>query len=631
MEAFGEEPPNRSHRAGQAHTTSKQEPGPAAHRQVFLNLGVTPDDLEFARQEARRSKTDIASVLISYGIIRAEDYCRQMEQTAQLPYLRGKNLQRAAAICHPSAVAHIARTGRIPASWDTTGTRYAAALPASLRAEQQEPAATAVTALTTRQRLGHQLRRTFRRHLCQEAAEGLADRTPHFSAAIRLTRGQAIFALCAVLAAGFAAYGGPHIVAWLILLLLAGFFFAVIVLRCLVLWPPGESPLNAPPALRDDELPTYSVLVPLYDEATMVPQLLDALCALDYPAALLDIKLILEEGDRETMDMVSTYRLPGCFEVIAVPPCRPQTKPKALNFALPFASGELLAIFDAEDIPAPDQLRLAAAALAADPKNLACVQARLAFYNSNQNWLTRQFALEYASLFDVTLPVLAAYGQPLPLGGTSNHFRTAILRAVGGWDAYNVTEDADLGMRFDRLGYRVDVLASTTYEEAVSSLGNWLRQRSRWLKGWMQTWLVHMRAPIETWRDMGLAGFTVFQLLLGGIVVSALVHPFFLVGVIYGVGTGSIWPSSGSAGAALLFALQAVVLVLGYAAMMLVARRACAVRKLNGLAASIPALPLYWLLVSAAAWYAVWQLLTAPFYWEKTRHGHHQGHKEDGS
>ncbi|MEM8688062.1 MAG: glycosyltransferase, partial [Pseudomonadota bacterium] len=396
-----------------------------------------------------------------------------------------------------------------------------------------------------------------------------------------------------------------------------------IMLRCLVLWPPAEHSREAifADTLDDADLPTYSVLVPLYAEASMVTQLLDALCALDYPAALLDIKLILEEHDRDTLAMVRAHRLPGCFEIIVVPPCAPHTKPKALNFALPFACGDLLTIYDAEDIPDPGQLRLAAAALLRGSANLACVQARLAFYNAEHNWLTKQFAIEYASLFDVTLPVLAAYGQPLPLGGTSNHFRTDVLRRIGGWDPYNVTEDADLGVRLDRLGYRVEVLGSTTFEEATFTLGNWLRQRSRWLKGWMQTWLVHMRAPLTTWRQMGSLGFAVFQVLMGGIVVSALVHPLFLVGIAYGIASGTFWPHPAGTFEVFLSALQLVVLILGYGSMMLIARRGLAARGLTHLTASIALMPVYWLLVSAAGWYALWQLVRDPFYWEKTPHG----------
>ncbi len=562
---------------------------------------------------------DVGSVLISYGIISPQDYCREVSQSQRLDYLQGQTLDRAAAVCDPLKIARVARSGRIPASWDTTGTRYAAVLPSSRRAPGNE----AITALTTRQELGDALRRRYRRSLSNTAAQGLAERQPEVSAARRMTGSQIGFALSIVLGLIWWAYATPETALAALIILFSCFFLSVIMMRCLVLWPPSNrsSTRNSGGTLDDAELPTYSVLVPLYDEANMVPQLLNALCALDYPAALLDIKLILEESDHETLAMVRAHRLPGCFEIVLVPPSWPKTKPKALNFALPFACGDLLTIYDAEDIPDTDQLRMAAEALLRGPANLACVQARLAFYNPSQNWLTRQFAIEYASLFDVTLPALAAYGQPLPLGGTSNHFRTDVLRQTGGWDPFNVTEDADLGLRLDRLGYRVGVLDSTTYEEATFTLGNWLRQRSRWLKGWMQTWLVHMRAPLTTWRQMGPAGFAVFQVLMGGIVVSALVHPLFLIGIAYGIAAGTFWPQQAGTIEIFLFALQVVVLFLGYGSMMLIAWRGLAVRRLRGLSASIAAMPVYWLLVSAAGWYALWQLASDPFYWEKTAHG----------
>jgi glycosyltransferase XagB len=182
--------------------------------------------------------------------------------------------------------------------------------------------------------------------------------------------------------------------------------------------------------------------------------------------------------------------------VIVVPCGLPQTKPRALNYALCFARGSLLTIYDAEDIPDPRQLRRAAAAFAVLPQDTACLQAELVFDNANENWLTRQFTIEYAMLFGMILPALAAHRLPLPLGGTSNHFRIDALRRAGAWDAYNVTEDADLGIRLARLGFDTDTITSCTYEEANVSLRNWMRQRTRWMKGFLATWLVHMREPL---------------------------------------------------------------------------------------------------------------------------------------
>lgn len=242
----------------------------------------------------------------------------------------------------------------------------------------------------------------------------------------------------------------------------------------------------------------------------MLRQLLRALVCLDYPAEKLDIKLILEETDILMQRAVAGLTLPPHFDVIVVPAGTPTTKPRALNYALQFAHGTLLTIFDAEDVPEPRQLRLAADAFAVQAPDVACLQARLAFYNPNENWLTRQFTIEYAILFDLILPALAARRLPLPLGGTSNHFRTGALRQAGAWDAYNVTEDADLGIRLARLGCDRDHRVAHL-EEANTRLPNWMRQRARSMKGFLITWLVHMREPLRLLQEVGPAAFCAIQ------------------------------------------------------------------------------------------------------------------------
>lgn len=236
----------------------------------------------------------------------------------------------------------------------------------------------------------------------------------------------------------------------------------------------------------DDGLPVYTIVVALYREARAIKGLVTALRQINYPREKLDIKLVLEADDCETREALTTMRLAAPFEIITAPAIGPRTKPKALNVALPFARGTFTAVYDAEDRPEPDQLRLALEAFAAGDHRLACVQARLTIDNSGDSWLTRLFTAEYASLFDVLLPGLSEWRLPLPLGGSSNHFRTSVLCEVGAWDPYNVTEDADLGMRLARFGYRSAVIASTTYEEAPARLKPWLKQRTRWFKGWMR-------------------------------------------------------------------------------------------------------------------------------------------------
>jgi cellulose synthase/poly-beta-1,6-N-acetylglucosamine synthase-like glycosyltransferase len=224
------------------------------------------------------------------------------------------------------------------------------------------------------------------------------------------------------------------------------------------------------------------------------------------------------------------------------------------------------------------------------------------------------FALDYALWFDMLLPGLDRIGMPMPLGGTSNHFRTAILRDIGGWDAFNVTEDADIGIRLAQLGYRVSMIASTTYEEAPIAAGAWLRQRSRWLKGYMQTWLVHMRHPLRLLRRAGLGGFLAFQLFLGGGVIFALANPLlwaaFLGSALFG---WRVWQGFGHVPGASLLANN---LLLTYLAMISPGRRGRADLAPWGLTVIV-----YWAMVSLAGYRALGQLVTRPFFWEKTTHG----------
>jgi len=220
-----------------------------------------------------------------------------------------------------------------------------------------------------------------------------------------------------------------------------------------------------PPALADDELPNYTVVVALYREAGVAADLVRGLDALDYPKSKLDIKLVVERDDAATRTALESLDLPARYEIVVAPPGLPATKPRALNVALPAARGALVVVYDAEDEPDADQLRLAAARFAAEP-DVDCLQAALTIDNAADSWISAMFAVEYATLFDLINPGLAALDLPIPLGGTSNHFRVETLRRVGAWDEWNVTEDADLGIRLARFGYRVRALDSDTSEEA---------------------------------------------------------------------------------------------------------------------------------------------------------------------
>lgn len=352
----------------------------------------------------------------------------------------------------------------------------------------------------------------------------------------------------------------------------------------------------------------------------MVPQLVDALDALDYPREKLQILLVVEPDDAETATALAIRAdWPG-FEVIVAPALGPRTKPKAMNAALPFARGTYVGVYDAEDIPDPLQLREVCTVFAAPgSERLGCVQARLAIDNLADGWITRQFAAEYAGYFDVVLPMLATCRLPLPLGGTSNHFRRDALEGVGAWDPYNVTEDADLGVRLAASGWQTAVIASTTDEEAPRRFGAWMRQRTRWYKGWMQTLLVHARRPRRLARGAGLTGALALVFLLGSGVAAALINPFLILGVLLDLWTQ---PASDlSPGALVLDWISLCVLVLGYASAMTAIALGMRRRRVPGLWRVLPLVPVYWLMMSAAAWRALFHLVIAPYRWEKTDHG----------
>ena len=390
---------------------------------------------------------------------------------------------------------------------------------------------------------------------------------------------------------------------------LAAAFTALVGIRVIALLAPGIE--DASPPLPDAQLPIYTVLIPLYRETAALPGLVRAIEMLDYPAEKLDAKLIIEADDTETLNAARALKLDGRFEIITVPPAAPRTKPKALNYALKFARGQLATIYDAEDWPAPDQLRVAAAALAANP-DLACVQAPLECYNGGDNWITRAFALEYAIHFHVWLPALVRLGLPIPLGGTSNHFVISKLRAVGAWDPFNVTEDADLGFRLAARGWRCGMIAPPTLEEATTNRADWTRQRSRWIKGYMQTLLVRAR-PRET--GAGAAGALSLCLTLGAGVLCAFIYApalFFLCGWLAGAGAG-FWPAP----PLWSYALPLLAWSIAIASAVPAARRARAPALLRAALWQ----PIYWLFQTPAAAWALMQLIRRPHFWEKTEHG----------
>ena len=375
------------------------------------------------------------------------------------------------------------------------------------------------------------------------------------------------------------------------------------------------------PRIPDRFLPVYTVLVPVFREANVLPGLIQSLRALDYPPAKLEIFLVLEAIDTETQAAVAKLALPGNFRSLIVPEGGPQTKPKALNYALQFARGDFVVVYDAEDRPQPGQLRRAWDVFRQSPPGLACLQAQLNIYNPRQSWFTRQFTIEYSALFDAILPALEKLRLPVPLGGTSNHFPRATLVDIGAWDPFNVTEDADLGVRIARLGYQTGVLASTTWEEAPPVFRVWLTQRTRWLKGWMQTYLVHTRQLRRLNSELGLRAAIGFHALMGGLIGSALVHPVFYVLLAYHWLSGNLLAPSETAAGAVMWTIAFINLAFGYAVSILVGVISVWRRRRPDLAVHALLMPIYWLLISFAAYRALYQLARDPYLWEKTEHG----------
>jgi glycosyltransferase XagB len=466
------------------------------------------------------------------------------------------------------------------------------------------------------------VRKTLGRRLLDKAINGLKNKDEKHSAHQRLSGGQRIWAILIFAALIGAWFKVSHEKFYALLSLISGLFFlAIICLRMFAVMDVQKPKKKFRFILNDDDLPIYTVLVPVFREVRVLDQLIGALTQLKYPAAKLDIKIIMEETDIKMMRAVAQKSLPAQFDLIVVPSGKPQTKPRALNYALQFARGELLTIFDAEDIPEPLQLRKAAETFYKSSPMIACLQAELAFYNPNENWLTRQFTVEYATLFKSMLPSLAKAQLPLLLGGTSNHFRISILREVGAWDPFNVTEDADLGLRLARTGYQTTTLDSVTYEEANTELGNWLQQRARWLKGFLQTWLVHMREPRETLREIGWGGYWVMNAMTLGIVVSALFHPLLIGVALYALASGQVIYNNMSIEMEFLAALNLVVLTCGYGLAIYAGAKSIRLNGMTGWWFTLLTMPIYWVLMSIAGWMAIWQFIVRPFHWNKTRHG----------
>lgn len=454
----------------------------------------------------------------------------------------------------------------------------------------------------------------------------LAHRRPDLSAAAPLTVPQkALAVILSLVLLGLAGFF-PRETACGFVILSTLFYGILTAYKVWIVTAAAEAPEAAGAAGAEDasgrgrtDWPVYSVLVPMYREPAIVPHMLGALLAMDYPRERMDVLFLLEEEDHATREAFARRDLPASFRVIVAPDSFPRTKPKACNLGLHLARGRYLVIYDAEDRPEPDQLKKAVRGFEEVGPEVVCLQSRLNFYNPRQNLLTRWFAAEYSSWYDLYLPGLAKVDAPIPLGGTSNHFKIDVLRRLMGWDAYNVTEDCDLGVRLCRAGYSTRMLDTTTWEEACASLPFWIRQRTRWIKGYLQTYLVHMRRPVRLLRELGLRRFLHFQLLIGGSFVCFLLNPLFwalalLWFAVRPAGLDALFPGP-------VFALGALCLFVGNFVFVYVNLLGCFRRGRDGLMWANLLAPLYWALMSFSGWRAFLQFFSNPFYWEKTQHG----------
>ena len=370
-----------------------------------------------------------------------------------------------------------------------------------------------------------------------------------------------------------------------------------------------QQPLEA---LADAQLPVYSILVPLYREPDIVTQLLAKLAQLDYPADKREVLFLLETDDALTRHAVLAQPLPPGFRLVMVPDGQPRTKPRALNYGLGQSRGELVVVYDAEDRPQPDQLRLAAHDFARADARLACLQAHLVITNPQAHWLARIFAFEYALQFDALIPRLGISAWPVTLGGSSNHFRRTCLEQAGGWDAFNVTEDADLGIRFARLGLKVRHLASDTLEDAPDCLRDWFMQRRRWLKGWLVTAIVHLGEPLRMSRQIGVIQTMLIAIQSLGLVLSVLFWPLTLAAL--------PWLLMGGPYPAPLWLVVLLPVVFTIPAILVPMMVAGAKRDLHPAWRDLLLVPCYFMLVSAAGWMAVYEFIIRPAGWNKTPH-----------
>jgi glycosyltransferase XagB len=590
---------------------------------------LTPEQRDWALEARKRAGTRMTTVLITSGLLHRLALYPVLAELSGVPFIDLADSPPDPAVLTGHDPAQLVRQGWLPVRELDDGTMLVAAerIPSKPQAAFIETAVgrPATYNITTDWDIRRALGSGLRQDILDQASLGLWHRSAIQSARTALYPRQKVALVISLLVTAACAWRWPYGTLQVASVTIATLYLLSVSFKFVVCMAGArrerfQAVTDEDLArLRDEDLPVYTVLAPMYHEANVVGDLVANLSQLDYPVSKLEVLLLLEEDDRETIEAAKAAGMPAWMHIVRVPAGHPQTKPKACNVGLFFARGEHLVIFDAEDRPDPDQLKKAVVAFRRGGEKMVCVQAALNYWNVYENFLTRMFTAEYSFWFDYMLPGLDALHLPIPLGGTSNHFRTEGLRRLGGWDPFNVTEDADLGMRASALGYTVGVINSTTFEEANRNFGNWIRQRSRWVKGYMQTALVHARAPWSLVRVIGVRQATGFALLIAGTPMSFLfVAPLYALFIVSLICNDRVFTLM-YPGWALWIGL--FNLLVGNALMIYVSMMGAFLRKRYGLVLWALLNPVYWIMHSIASYKALWQLITRPHYWEKTTHG----------
>ena len=622
----GEEPPTYEEYVAGSAPVPTLVPGRLGAMLVTRGL-VNEDQIAEALEEQERTGSKLGDILVSTGTVDEHDLIGVLSEQFRLPLVDLTDYEPDAEALEeiPEDVARQLHT--VPLAVES-GTLYLAVsglLDEDTVATLREHTQLELRGfLATRNSIDELLQRIYGRRYVATATTGLLENSPDECASRVLTGPQKVFfiVLALVFLIALVIAPVPTLVAFMAASSL--FYLAASLYKIKLTYASLGNSYEIQvteeeiEAIDERTLPLYTILVPLYREAAVVPRLVAGIGGLDYPKSKLDVRLLCEEDDDETVPAIQAMGLPPHFKLVIVPDAQPKTKPKACNYGLLQADGEIVVIFDAEDRPDDDQLKKIVVAFDKADDDVTCIQAKLNYFNQDQNLLTRWFATEYAMWFDLLLPGLDAAGAPIPLGGTSNHFRRDRLIELGAWDPFNVTEDADLGIRLHKAGYSTAMIDSTTLEEANSDLNNWIRQRSRWIKGYIQTWLVHMRNPLRLLRQLGPRAFISFQLVVGATFIF-LLNPIFwaMTTLFFFTEAGFIrelFPG-------FIFYAAAFQLFIGNFVFMYLNVAGSVRRGYFDLAKYALLSPLYWGLMSIAAWKGFLQLFYRPFYWEKTVHG----------